>query len=97
MDIERGGILSSTPCLNTSALSVTEITSPSSCTLNHRFSFFPPLPTIKSQIIIYEKKREMKKNPTQMDSIEKEEKTLSQIDCCQREEVYLYGGCVRVC
>ena len=41
----------------------------------------------------------MKKNPTQMDSIEKEEeeKTLSQIDCCQREEVYLYGGCVRVC
>ena len=38
----------------------------------------------------------MKKNPTQMDSIEKEEeeKTLSQIDCCQREEVYLYGGCV---
>ena len=39
----------------------------------------------------------MKKNPTQMDSIEKEEKTLSQIDCCQKEEVYLYGGWVCVC
>jgi hypothetical protein len=61
MDIERGGILSSTPCLNTSALSVTEITSPSSCTLNHRFSFFPPLSTIKSQIIIYEKKKRNEK------------------------------------
>jgi hypothetical protein len=24
----------------------------------------------------------------------KGKKTLSQIDCCQKEEVYLYGGCV---
>lgn len=100
MDIERGGILSSTPCLNTSALSVTEITSPSSCTLNHRFSFFPPLSTIKSQIIIYtKKKRGMKKNPTQMDSIEKEEEEKKRYLklTAVREKKSIYTGGVCVC